>query len=172
MSLVKVIRVHGTSELGKIGRGIHGILVIFRQNDGILHPFRWRIFSKKIQWIRNFDKVLRICEILRLLCCKKEVVTSLFIQSAASIHRITGSRILVKNHQNGGFQLKIARNNGFLPPWWLPLWGSPPDLNSCTFMGIAMTDGKTFVKRQKHKSITIWTYHHFSTNISFCLGFD
>ena len=45
-----------------------------------------------------------------------------FFQSALSILRITEGT-LVKNHRNGGFQPKIARNSGFLLlTWWPPPW--------------------------------------------------
>ena len=33
---------------------------------------------------------------------------------------VAGRGILLKNHRNGGFQLKIARNGGFLPPLMTP----------------------------------------------------
>ena len=111
----------GDSRIGKKFVVEYGILIIFRRNEGILHPCRGRIFSKMIHWIRNFDKVLWTCGILHLLSCKKEVVASWFLQSAESILRITGHGSLVKNHRSGRFQLKIVRKGGFLPPWWPPL---------------------------------------------------
>ena len=66
---------HQGLQNSKIGKKIvveYEILMIFRRNDGILHPCCGRIFSKMMHWIRNFDKVIRICGILHLLSYKTE----------------------------------------------------------------------------------------------------
>ena len=45
----------------------YGILAISRRNDGILHAYRTRIFSKMISGMRNFHEILWICG--SFICC-------------------------------------------------------------------------------------------------------
>ena len=48
----------------------YGILAIFRRNDGILHPYRTRIFSKIISGMWNFHEIVWICG--SFICCLVE----------------------------------------------------------------------------------------------------
>ena len=45
----------------------YGILAISRQNDGLLHSYRTRIFPKMISGMRNFHEILWICG--SFICC-------------------------------------------------------------------------------------------------------
>ena len=63
-----------------------------------------------------------------------------------SYHR--GTDFLVKNHQNGGFHMKIARNGGFQPPLMTSVQGLNQNLIYFPFtlyMGYRCLDFKGFV---------------------------
>ena len=101
------------SGIGKIFIPEYGILAIFRRNDGILHPCREQIFSKMIHWIRNFDKFYGLAKFFTycLVKRKRSLVGFSSQQHQSFVSQEFG--ILVKNHRNGGFQLKIARNGAW-----------------------------------------------------------
>ena len=75
------------------------------------------VYSRLMPFRSLYPCVIWVCEILHLLFCKKEVVISWFFQSAASTLCMTGRGILVKNHRNSGFQLKLRGTADFYSPW-------------------------------------------------------
>ena len=91
-------------------------------------------FLENVTLNTEFWYVLWICRILHLLSCKKEAVTSWFSSQQHLFFASQERGILVKKRRNGGFQLQIAHNGGFLPP---PLM--TPLLRTDVYQGVYMS---------------------------------